>query len=523
MFACRVLVGQYVKGESRYRRPPARDAAGNLYDTCVNDVREPTIYVVFKQSQVYPEFLITYEKSRFPNSIPTVQSNRTANVVNDVLDVSRAASVIGTSSHPEANADVTSSSTSTGETSSVSIPTVRNLLYTGLNSPVNPDKDVFLGSGADGTKSLNVVLAPPKSELSIHSKATQGLTSSSLLIESDQGLCTSPVFSSSDNLLTAAKPSPSDNTAQSGIGKNQQPTLTVCAADLANERRFVKDSLNSPPFRSLALAKSATDSLDPFSRSSDKAKILDASPVACVSEMESKRESSWDGSLVCFSEIRSSENASQRFEVSDDVIQTASGISTSFSITPGSTSTGEEFVRSKPAQGSTSQSYTGLPRTSAQDLLPSMKIPVSLRKPSLTDSFECILLRPNPDMITTQRSQSSEQDSQKPTVQRELVNNFSHPLAMPSSTARARNLNSEASSASSHSAQKISMMYKTSSSSAEKQSRSAGSSSSSSVSFYEIQPSALSRTQTPPKSGPQASSQKYVPEPQNKREKCVMM
>ncbi|XP_076862536.1 protein mono-ADP-ribosyltransferase PARP12-like [Brachyhypopomus gauderio] len=65
MFACRVLVGQYTKGDSQYRRPPARDAAGTLYDCCVNDIRDPTIYVVFDRAQVYPEFLITYKEDTF--------------------------------------------------------------------------------------------------------------------------------------------------------------------------------------------------------------------------------------------------------------------------------------------------------------------------------------------------------------------------------------------------------------------------------------------------------------------------
>ncbi|XP_067283395.1 protein mono-ADP-ribosyltransferase PARP12-like isoform X2 [Pseudorasbora parva] len=62
MFACRVLVGSYSRGSARFRRPPAKDSEGSLYDSCVDDPRAPSIFVVFDRSQIYPEFLITYEE-----------------------------------------------------------------------------------------------------------------------------------------------------------------------------------------------------------------------------------------------------------------------------------------------------------------------------------------------------------------------------------------------------------------------------------------------------------------------------
>lgn len=538
MFACRVLVGQYTKGQSHYRRPPAKDEAGNLYDSCVNDLREPTIYVVFERSQVYPEFLITYEKSRFPNDINTLQlTNRTAGVFDDSLDVSQTSSVSGTSSPHKANNGVTSGLTSTGETfAASSIPTTRNPFYAASDSSVNPAKDGSLGSQPDDTKSLNVVL--PKSEPSIHSTPPQDLTSPSrLLKESDQGLCTSPVFSNSPNLLIDAKRNLSNNTTPSGIAQNQQ-TLTACTSNLANERRFVSDTQSSPPLRSPEIAKQVTDSLDPFSSSSDKALIFDASPTTCLSEQNHKQSISEGYS----SGSRCSENTGQSFDGVFNVSQTASVMSTSsphkaYITTSGSTRTVEEALASKPAQGLTSLSYTGLPKKSAQDLLVSAQIHVSCHsdsqlsswsKPSLPDRSIHSKLRPNPDLITTQRSQSSEQDSQKPAVRRELgtAEDFLHPLATRSSTARARNLHSDASSASSHLAEKrdVSVMYKTSSSSTDMQSRSAGSLSSSSVSFYEMQQSALPSKQTPPKSTnlQQASHQKYGSEAQSKQEKCIV-
>uniref|UniRef100_A0A3Q4N3Z7 Si:ch73-252i11.1 n=1 Tax=Neolamprologus brichardi TaxID=32507 RepID=A0A3Q4N3Z7_NEOBR len=62
MFISRVLVGDFTKGSSDYRRPPSKDGGGiNFYDSCVNDVMNPSIYVVFEKQQIYPEYLIQYK------------------------------------------------------------------------------------------------------------------------------------------------------------------------------------------------------------------------------------------------------------------------------------------------------------------------------------------------------------------------------------------------------------------------------------------------------------------------------
>ena len=50
MFFARVLVGKSVLGTSNDKRPPPLDPSqphGRLYDTCVNDVANPSIFVVF--------------------------------------------------------------------------------------------------------------------------------------------------------------------------------------------------------------------------------------------------------------------------------------------------------------------------------------------------------------------------------------------------------------------------------------------------------------------------------------------
>ena len=63
MFRAKVLVGKYTKGERSFKRPP-EIPGGNLklYDSCVNDERNPTIFVVFDTNQCYPEYLIQYRK-----------------------------------------------------------------------------------------------------------------------------------------------------------------------------------------------------------------------------------------------------------------------------------------------------------------------------------------------------------------------------------------------------------------------------------------------------------------------------
>ncbi|XP_076862538.1 protein mono-ADP-ribosyltransferase PARP12-like isoform X2 [Brachyhypopomus gauderio] len=63
MFVCRVLVGKYTTGHSSYLRPPLKDGEHNIfYDSCVNDINNPSIFVIFEKHQVYPEFLIQYDR-----------------------------------------------------------------------------------------------------------------------------------------------------------------------------------------------------------------------------------------------------------------------------------------------------------------------------------------------------------------------------------------------------------------------------------------------------------------------------
>ncbi|XP_042562710.1 protein mono-ADP-ribosyltransferase PARP12 isoform X2 [Clupea harengus] len=73
MFVCRILVGDYTKGDSSYLRPPSKNGGDTVFfDSCVDDVYNPSIFVVFEKHQVYPEYLIQY-REQFQTSASATQ------------------------------------------------------------------------------------------------------------------------------------------------------------------------------------------------------------------------------------------------------------------------------------------------------------------------------------------------------------------------------------------------------------------------------------------------------------------
>lgn len=62
MFVARVLVGDYVRGNAAYVRPPTKSVDGlRFYDSCVDNELNPSIFVVFEKYQIYPEYIIEYK------------------------------------------------------------------------------------------------------------------------------------------------------------------------------------------------------------------------------------------------------------------------------------------------------------------------------------------------------------------------------------------------------------------------------------------------------------------------------
>ncbi|XP_028392679.1 protein mono-ADP-ribosyltransferase PARP15-like [Dendronephthya gigantea] len=59
MYYTRVAVGQYAVGNQSMVVPP-RKGGNDSYDSVVNNVANPTIFVLFYDNQYYPEYLITF-------------------------------------------------------------------------------------------------------------------------------------------------------------------------------------------------------------------------------------------------------------------------------------------------------------------------------------------------------------------------------------------------------------------------------------------------------------------------------
>jgi len=60
MFACRVLVGEYCQGKQDQPTPDVRHGT-DLYDSTVDNVNTPQIFVAYHDAQAYPEYLITFK------------------------------------------------------------------------------------------------------------------------------------------------------------------------------------------------------------------------------------------------------------------------------------------------------------------------------------------------------------------------------------------------------------------------------------------------------------------------------
>lgn len=62
MFMATVLAGKFCKGHTSFTRPPHMGTSNQspLYDSCVNDISNPSIYCIFHDSQFCIKYLIEY-------------------------------------------------------------------------------------------------------------------------------------------------------------------------------------------------------------------------------------------------------------------------------------------------------------------------------------------------------------------------------------------------------------------------------------------------------------------------------
>ena len=64
MYYCRVLTGHYEFGDTNMKTPPSRNDPNNPalhYDSTVNDITAPSIFVIYYDAQAYPEYIVTFQ------------------------------------------------------------------------------------------------------------------------------------------------------------------------------------------------------------------------------------------------------------------------------------------------------------------------------------------------------------------------------------------------------------------------------------------------------------------------------
>ncbi|XP_064868330.1 protein mono-ADP-ribosyltransferase PARP14-like [Oncorhynchus nerka] len=62
MYLCRVLTGDFITGTLGMKVPPTKSTTSiNLYDSVTDSVSPPSMFIIFHDSQAYPEYLITFK------------------------------------------------------------------------------------------------------------------------------------------------------------------------------------------------------------------------------------------------------------------------------------------------------------------------------------------------------------------------------------------------------------------------------------------------------------------------------
>lgn len=65
MFICRVIIGEYTPGKKGMKMAPVlREGSTELFDTLVEKMDKPTIFVTMTDAQAYPEYLVTFKQEK---------------------------------------------------------------------------------------------------------------------------------------------------------------------------------------------------------------------------------------------------------------------------------------------------------------------------------------------------------------------------------------------------------------------------------------------------------------------------
>ncbi len=60
IYYSKVLVGEFAQGQQGMRVPPEKTGSKDLFDSVTDDLRSPSMFVIFSDTQAYPEFLIQF-------------------------------------------------------------------------------------------------------------------------------------------------------------------------------------------------------------------------------------------------------------------------------------------------------------------------------------------------------------------------------------------------------------------------------------------------------------------------------
>lgn len=65
IFLCRVLIGESTRGMANMRTlPEIPTNKGCYYNSAVDNVKKPTMFVAFHDAQAYPDYLITFVNTK---------------------------------------------------------------------------------------------------------------------------------------------------------------------------------------------------------------------------------------------------------------------------------------------------------------------------------------------------------------------------------------------------------------------------------------------------------------------------
>ena len=61
LYYCHVLTGEYAQGKKGMRVPPSKGGVA-VYDSVVESINSPGMFVIFNDTQAYPEYIISFKK-----------------------------------------------------------------------------------------------------------------------------------------------------------------------------------------------------------------------------------------------------------------------------------------------------------------------------------------------------------------------------------------------------------------------------------------------------------------------------